>query len=214
MVSYYENEEFYQKISLTGNQESLYSSIMHKFIEREFNESENFPKTLEIGSDQGQHRSFVKHQYTEYIECDLHFPKNQPLDTRVRSVIGDIRKLPFEDNQFDRVIVTCVLHHLRDPLVAINEIFRVTKVGGSISILIPKEPSILYFIVRNFLMYLKHKKLRQVLFFHKLHKQQHLGHYKIIIKCIRRHQELKIGKLRRFPTITPTILYCYNLIKV
>jgi SAM-dependent methyltransferase len=209
MAHYYESEEFYQKISLTGSQNSLLSKVMHKFIEKDFDEIDNFPRVLEIGSDQGQHRSFVRHQYEEYVECDLHLPKNQTLDTRVRNCIGDIRALPFEENQFDRVIVTCVLHHLENPTVALNEIVRVTKMGGHISILIPREPSILYFTVRNFLMYVKHKNLGTVLKFHKIHKLQHIGNKSTIIESIGAKSNISIKKVRRLPWFTPAILYCY-----
>ena len=50
------------------------------------------------------------------------------------AVAGDIRSLPFQDCSFDCVFCWHVLGHLReaDRKVAVSELFRVTKPGGTI----------------------------------------------------------------------------------
>ncbi len=48
----------------------------------------------------------------------------------VEFVLGDIEKMPFEDNKFDAVISNCVLNLVPDKIKAFNEIFRVLKPGG------------------------------------------------------------------------------------
>ena len=55
----------------------------------------------------------------------------------------------FVPNEFDRVITTCVLHHLNKPLTALNEIRRVTKQNGVISILLPSDPGLIFRIIRK-----------------------------------------------------------------
>jgi ubiquinone/menaquinone biosynthesis C-methylase UbiE len=47
-------------------------------------------------------------------------------------VVGDAHKLPFKDNEFDNVLCTEVLEHLHTPVVAIAEMARVLKDGGTI----------------------------------------------------------------------------------
>lgn len=214
LVSYYDDSNLYRQISLTGNGMSLYSKIMHKFVERNFQTTDSFPKVLEIGSDQGQHRRFVRHQYTNYILCDLHLPRKTTQDFRVQSVLGDIKGLPFGNNEFDRVIVTCVLHHLPDPELPLNEISRVTKPGGVISILVPKDPSSIYSIVRNSLLLVKHRKLGNLPEYSRLHKQQHIGHYRTIIQAVKANNFLTIEKQHKFPIPPFTLLYSFHLTRV
>jgi len=47
---------------------------------------------------------------------------------------GSIYQLPFEDNTFDAVYSRFVLQHLEKPDLAISEVYRVTKKGGTILI--------------------------------------------------------------------------------
>ena len=210
-MHYYQNENLYTRISLTGNKHTLYAKVLHRFIEKRFGVSDNFPKTLEIGSDQGQHRSFVKHQYEEYVECDLHLPNTVSKDVRVKNIKGNINNLPFSNNEFDRVVLTCILHHIEDVGRALNEVKRVTKINGQITVLVPKEPSMIYFLVRNVLMLLKHKNIKRVLEFHKLHQQQHIGNYKLIINAIKSQKEFRIQGIDKLPPSPFTLLYCFVL---
>jgi ubiquinone/menaquinone biosynthesis C-methylase UbiE len=48
----------------------------------------------------------------------------------VEFVLGDIEKMPFDDNLFDVVISNCVLNLVPDKSKAFSEIFRVLKPGG------------------------------------------------------------------------------------
>lgn len=51
--------------------------------------------------------------------------------TNVKFRQADIFKLPFEDETFDSVIVCFVLEHLSNPVLALNELKRVIKKGGT-----------------------------------------------------------------------------------
>ncbi len=53
--------------------------------------------------------------------------------TNVHLDIADIYRLRYEPASFDHVFVCFVLEHLRDPLIALDELKKVLKRGGSIS---------------------------------------------------------------------------------
>ncbi len=48
---------------------------------------------------------------------------------------ADLHNLPFEDKSFDHIFVCFVLEHLKDPLDALNNLRRVLKDGGSITVI-------------------------------------------------------------------------------
>jgi ubiquinone/menaquinone biosynthesis C-methylase UbiE len=47
-----------------------------------------------------------------------------------RAVRGDMTKLPFGENEFDKAVSVTALEFIEDGQTAINELFRVTKPGG------------------------------------------------------------------------------------
>lgn len=50
---------------------------------------------------------------------------------------GDALRLPFPDDTFDRIIASEVLEHVSDDQVALHEIFRVLKPGGTVAATVP-----------------------------------------------------------------------------
>ncbi|MEO7428797.1 MAG: class I SAM-dependent methyltransferase [Acidimicrobiales bacterium] len=50
---------------------------------------------------------------------------------------GDALRLPFPDDTFDRIIASEVLEHVTDDQVALEEIFRVLKPGGTLAATVP-----------------------------------------------------------------------------
>jgi SAM-dependent methyltransferase len=50
---------------------------------------------------------------------------------------GDALQLPFPDDTFDRIIASEVLEHVSDDQVALEEIFRVLKPGGTLAATVP-----------------------------------------------------------------------------
>jgi SAM-dependent methyltransferase len=50
---------------------------------------------------------------------------------------GDALRLPFPDNTFDRIIASEVLEHVSDDQIALDEIFRVLKPGGTVAATVP-----------------------------------------------------------------------------
>lgn len=55
----------------------------------------------------------------------------------VRFQVGDVRQLPFEDDEVDACRADRVLQHLEDPRAALEEMTRVTRPGGRIGVTDP-----------------------------------------------------------------------------
>jgi SAM-dependent methyltransferase len=60
-----------------------------------------------------------------------------PEDAMAATTNGDALRLPFPDATFDRIIASEVLEHVTDDQVALDEIFRVLKPGGTVAATVP-----------------------------------------------------------------------------
>jgi len=117
--------------------------LTHKQLESGLDEF--FGKSiLEIGVNRGEHLAFVKHPFDLYVATDYRVTDLNlgAKDSQVAQAACSAESLPFPSESFDRVVLTCVLHHLRDPLLSLSEIRRVTKPNGIISILLPCDPGL------------------------------------------------------------------------
>lgn len=54
-------------------------------------------------------------------------------------ILGDLHKLSFQDESFDFVYCRHVLEHCLDPVMVLNELMRVAKIGGAIYCSFPLE---------------------------------------------------------------------------
>ena len=73
--------------------------------------------------------------------------------------VADVQSLPFKQNSFDRVIATCIMHHLSDFEKALLEIKRVVKYEGLVSIYLSCDPGIMNRLLRKLLIIPKARKL-------------------------------------------------------
>lgn len=65
----------------------------------------------------------------------VYFPNRLTVDVdplRKPEVVADIHKLPFNENEFSFVLCTEVVEHVIDPSLAIKELYRVLKPGGTL----------------------------------------------------------------------------------
>ena len=90
-------------------------------------------KVLHFAPEQAFYKRFRKMQNLDYLTTDL----NSPL----ADVKADICNLPFEDNTFDVILCNHVLEHIPDDTKAIQELYRVMKVGGIGIFQIPQDLS-------------------------------------------------------------------------
>ena len=81
-------------------------------------------KRLNVGSGTDRRKNWVNLDYNSEYHPD---------------VIWDLTQLPlpFKDNEFDEVIMIHVLEHFHDPLLIVNELWRIGKPGCKITIKIP-----------------------------------------------------------------------------
>ena len=119
------------------------SANFHKGLERP-HIGKHYPQTLELGAGNMTHFSFVRHSFDRYLmsdirdapQCDL---LNRP-DLEYRSM--DAGALDLSDQSFDRVVATCLILHLPDPLGALREWQRVCRSGGVVDYLVPCDPGV------------------------------------------------------------------------
>jgi len=81
--------------------------------------------------EQAFYKRFKKMQNLDYTTTDL----NSPL----ADVKADICNLPFQDNTFDIIFCNHVLEHIPDDTKAMQELFRVFKLGGFWVFQIPQD---------------------------------------------------------------------------
>jgi ubiquinone/menaquinone biosynthesis C-methylase UbiE len=179
-LDFYEN--YYPQLSLKGKVGS-YHKFTHKFLETLILADESFPVTIEIGAGSGEHFQFVKHKFEKFYQTDIRPDEKMPQDARILKIVCDATEIPLPTESCDRVIVTCLLHHLDDPMLALLEFRRLIKVGGVISILIPSDPGILYRFLR---VISSERRLRKLGFEHSklLHAVEHRNHVQSLIEQV------------------------------
>jgi len=185
---YYKN--YYTKI-LSSSVVGFVARMTHQSLETRImiDESESNIKVLEIGAGQGEHRKYVKHNYSEYWETDIRIEplldkySNLDKNNRIKVIKLDANNLESIPTQsFHRIILTCVLVHLQNPIQTLQELKRIVRNGGTISMYIPCEPSIVLRLSRYFTTVQAAKKLGvDHLHFHYL---EHKFHYLYIKHAI------------------------------
>jgi phosphatidylethanolamine/phosphatidyl-N-methylethanolamine N-methyltransferase len=156
--------------------------LNHKSLEKSIPINTKYKKILELGARNGQHFKYVQHEFEEYIESDIRPQSSEKIhkarDKRIVFRIVDAQNLKeFENNGVDRIIATCVLIHLGDPIKALLEFKRVVKKdNGLISLYIPCEPGLILRISRFLTTVQKGRKhgLDHLHFHYKEHKFHYL----------------------------------------
>ncbi|WP_242117738.1 class I SAM-dependent methyltransferase [Aestuariivivens sediminicola] len=90
-------------------------------------------KVLHFAPEQAFFKRFKSLKNIDYTTTDL----NSPL----ASVKADICNLPFADNSFDVILCNHVLEHIPDDQKALQELYRVMKVGGWGVFQVPQDMS-------------------------------------------------------------------------
>jgi phosphatidylethanolamine/phosphatidyl-N-methylethanolamine N-methyltransferase len=181
-------KDFYSRINISADPNSRAFNLIHNFLEKEFcdNDGLNF---LEVGANRLEHLPFVKKGWSSYTAIDLHLPSKEimqlALDNNVSFIQANVEKLPFTDNFFDRIISTCVLHHVSNPEVAIREMLRVCKPFGKIVILLPNDPGIMYRLIRHFTSVRRARKYGVAEELKIIHAREHRNHFLSLLSQVR-----------------------------
>ena len=144
----------YSQSSYSGLAGYAHSHI-HKSLEAGYSNNSHFSRTLELGSNIGEHLDFVKHTFDEYLASDIdnrlepsHVEKL--LNRGARFEIQNATNLTYIDDSFDRVLHLCLLPHVQDPEEVLLEVRRVLKPGGTADIYIGSDPGWLFRFGRRF----------------------------------------------------------------
>jgi SAM-dependent methyltransferase len=159
------------------------SSIAAKAYRRTHSllEDRDFPRSariLEIGAGNGQHLAFINTAYSEYIMLD---PRRPSLDLishegMVRWVEGSAEDNNLQLGTFDRVIMTCVLHHVTDVAAVLRNISNWLVPGGTFSLFLPSDPGLLNRLNRKLYVNRRARRLG-FLEYELVNAREHRNHY-------------------------------------
>ena len=122
----------------------------------------HFSRVLELGGGNGEHLDYVIHGFDSYTLIDLRqavLEDRHERDSRIISIIADAECLPVDDHSIDRVIVTCLLHHVDHPEIVLQEIDRVLKNNGTATIFLSCDPGFVVRLLRKLITKRTAKKL-------------------------------------------------------
>ena len=144
----YYTSEAYQSHQYSG----IIGRLMRKSHECMEFSSEKKSKVLEIGAGTNPHLPYLKHDFNYYYIIDLY----KELETyyhKFDKVIFkqyDGKVIPFEDNYFDRIIISHCLEHIPQPESFLLQTFDKLKKNGNLSIALPTDPGVLWRVGRKF----------------------------------------------------------------
>lgn len=149
---------------------------------------------LEIAAQADQHRKYVLGAWDKYIVSDIDATpllKSKKLHTDLESNSAskvyfeeiDATKITYGDDLFDRLIATCLIAHMNEPIDALAEWRRVVKDGGYLSLYVACEPSILLRFAR--VLTRKRVPRKSSLEFDLVHYYQHTISYPAMIEFIK-----------------------------
>ena len=144
----------------------LYSGLLgyvmrycHRQLEK-FDRKKKYSKVLEIGAGSSPHIDYLKHDYDEYFiaETSSNVQEFYTEKKNIKAYLYDGNNLPFEDNFFDRIIISHCLEHINNPEKFLFEMMSKLKEGGVLSISLPTDPGHLWRLGRLFIKYFIVKK--------------------------------------------------------
>lgn len=152
------SEMGYNQCYYSGMVGKLYKFV-HNRMEKDFGKDKYFSRVLELGAGDGQHFQFVRHNFDQYLMTDIRKTSESFNSDKISFRIVDATKLDILGNEkFDRLIATCLIVHLPNPLKVLEGWFDVLEPGGIMTIYVAPEPGILIRFARNFLFWPKAKK--------------------------------------------------------
>lgn len=129
----------------------LIQRFNHTFAARSFQPG---LRTLDLGAGLGEHLDFEDGRRGDYVALELRPEMAAEIEQRypyVTTISGDVaRGLEFETGHFDRVLAIHVLEHLPELPTVLEELRRLLKRGGVLSVVLPCEGGALYTLGRRF----------------------------------------------------------------
>ena len=142
---------FYEKLNYSGGAAGFLMGAGHKALENLVESDERFAVVLEVGVGTGEHLRHVRHGFDTYHMLDRSEAMLKLVRERYKNDarrldyrLGVVEALPFPDASVDRLIATHMLEHVYRPHEVLREWNRVLKPGGTMSILIPTDPGLVW----------------------------------------------------------------------
>lgn len=115
----------------------VYENRRHRWIAAKLKSMEPGQKILDAGAGERRYQRYCRHlkyvsqDFGEYDGAgDGHGLQTESWNTQGIDVRCDITDMPFQDGEFDIVMCTEVLEHVKDPQAAVKELVRVLRPGG------------------------------------------------------------------------------------
>ena len=119
-------------------------------MEKPFTKDRHFPLTVEVGSGSGVHLQHVRHSYDQYLMTDIRDYGREPTaDPRTPFLLANAETLPFAHGSVDRIVSTCLLHHVTNPLVALTQWRQALRTGGVLTIFLSCDPGMVWRLGRR-----------------------------------------------------------------
>ena len=137
-------ECFYEAVIIKGGAGAKAVRRTRQTMENPYT-GHSFKNCLEVGSGNGEHLDFVRHDFKNFTLIDLRKPNLEDkwrLDSRIQAIAANAELLPFPDRHFDRVISTCLLHHVEKPEAVLTELNRVLGDSGVGTIYLSCDPGL------------------------------------------------------------------------
>lgn len=90
-------------------------------------------KVVDIGCGTGRIIGELKLFGAEVTAVDISEEMLKKVDKKysdIKTIMGDMENLPFDDETFDVAVCTFVIVHIKDPEKAFQEVYRILKDGG------------------------------------------------------------------------------------
>lgn len=172
----------------------FFTNGYHRKLEKKNISSLHYSNVLEVGGGTGEHLEFVQHSFDSYTLLDisknvegLNRVKLDPRESHIKFVLADATDMPLKNDDFDRVLVTCVLHHIPNLETALVEIRRVVHNGSIVDLYVPCDPGMVYRWIRHWASHFKQKKVMELSWIEVKHlwALEHRNHYLGILSLIR-----------------------------
>lgn len=211
----YSTERYYSELYSTvqrGGVQGWGNSLADKALERYWTRSDA-RRILEVGSSSGQHLAWsASRDHDLYVCLDI-----EPHASRVSSghskvvaafphlcfVQADVQFLPFPGNSFDRVVSTCLLHHLPNVEGALREVRRVLRPGAEFGVVFPTDPGMVNRAIKRVVTYPSMRRLG-VSNPRLLYAREHPNQVASIIELLREVFRHDVYRLRYHPLPLPT----------